>query len=343
MIALIIFITICLLTVLGIELFRRWSLKRELLYIPNERSSHKNPTPSGGGLVIAIVCILSYVAISYFYPDSFSWGYVAGALIVGVISWLDDLYPIWFVWRLIAQFIAAGLLMIDVGYWQTVALPFASVSIEFGQLGAVITFLWIVWLINAYNFMDGIDGLAGLHSVIAGISWMALGYMLEMHGLFYFTGVITSACVGFLVLNWHPARIFMGDVGSTFLGFTFATIPLLGGAEKQQPNSIFLTAAVMFVWFFLFDPFVTMIRRWVKGKPPWNPHRGHIYQLLMVSGISHGKVAVTYGILAALLNISALLSIKYRNEIGLAPICLLVALTVGLVIITVRRQKIKEV
>ena len=97
-----------------------------------------------------------------------------------------------------------------------------------GNWGYVITFFWIVWMVNSYNFMDGIDGLAGLQAVITGIGWLILCYICEMPALTIFSGIIAAASLGFLLHNWNPAAIFMGDVGSAFLGFTFAALPLLG-------------------------------------------------------------------------------------------------------------------
>lgn len=323
------FTVILLLTYVGVELFRRWSVKKNFLDVPNERSSHKTPTPRGGGIIIAAVCFASYLITVFFYPPLFSWGYLLGVIVIAIVSWLDDVYSIWFLWKLLAHVAAAVIFVTDVQilHGGDFSLTYMAVSLS-----------WVVVIVNAYNFMDGIDGLAGLQAVITAFSWLVLSYMLEATAMFYFSGAIAFASLGFLLHNWPPAKIFMGDIGSAFLGFTFAALPFM--ASKEALNSkphMLLLASALFLWFFLFDSILTRSRRLLSGKNVFSAHREHFYQRLALSGMSHGKVTLTYGILALILNISVILSIKFYDNVYPVVFIALAILTAVLVYIYINK------
>lgn len=330
-----VFIVIFCASYLGVALYRRLSLSNEILAIPNERSSHSEPTPHGAGIVIVIICLLTYVPISVFVSGSFSWGYFFGAVLIASISFLDDIKPIRFTWRLLAHSLAAILLIVDVDTWHGITM---LGGLQLGNFGYVLTFIWIVWMVNSYNFMDGIDGLAGLQAVIAGVGWLALGHILEMPALFLFSGVIAFASLGFLVHNWNPARIFMGDVGSAFLGFTFAALPLLARTIAVKHPDLLPIAAVLFVWFFLFDSVVTLLRRAIRGERIWMAHREHLFQRLVSSGYSHMSVTVIYGVLASVLSLTVLLSVQFREDISFAIAPVVILLTLFLLILCFSRR-----
>ncbi len=327
-----------LLTYLGVALFRRWSFKFGFLDVPNERSSHETPIPRGGGAIIVIICLAGYLIVSALFPETFSLGYLLGGILVALVSWLDDVYTIPSGLRFIAHSAAAIGLIFDKGYWHSVDFPFSAFHMEFDVVGAVITFLWIVWLINAYNFMDGIDGLAGLQAVIASLGWLALSQLLGIPSLSLFSGVVAAASAGFLIHNWNPAKIFMGDVGSTFLGYTFAALPLLARAESDRPGHLLPLAAGLFVWFFIFDSVVTRIRRVVRDRKLWTAHREHFYQRLVISGLSHARVSAVYGILTLILCVSMLISIKFYHDIGPLILPVLILLTSVLLFICYKRR-----
>lgn len=320
---------------LGVGFYRRWSLQNEMLDIPNERSSHSEPIPHGAGLIIVIICLVTYIPISIFVSGTFSWGYFSGAFLIAAISYLDDIRQIRFTWRLLIHALAAVLLIVDVDTWHGITM---LGNLKFGYWGYVMTFLWIVWMVNSYNFMDGIDGLAGLQAVIAATGWMILANILEMPALYLFSGVIAASSMGFLVHNWNPAKIFMGDVGSAFLGFTFAAIPLLGRQNAIKSPDLLPIAAVLFVWFFLFDSVVTILRRAIRGEKIWIAHREHLFQRLVSSGLSHRMVTVLYGVLASALAISVLLSVEFREDIGLFMFPVVIVLTGILLYMCLRRK-----
>ena len=331
---LVIFIVMLVASYIGVGYYLRWSEKNEVFAIPNERSSHTEPMPHGGGIVIVMICLIAYVGISLYVPGTFSWGYFCGALMIASVSFIDDVHSIAFPWRLLVHSIAALLLILDVDTWHGISM---LGHISLGNWGYVLTFIWIVWMVNSYNFMDGIDGLAGLQAVIAGLGWLVLGYILQMHGIFLFSGVIAVSSLGFLIHNWNPAKIFMGDVGSAFIGFTFAALPLIARVKASKNPDLLPIAAVLFVWFFLFDSVVTILRRAVRGEKIWQAHREHLFQRLTLSGLSHRRVTIFYGILASVLSIFILLSVEFRQDIEIAILPVVMILTAALLVFLAKR------
>ncbi len=309
-IAIILFTAAFLASLLGVTVFTRWSLRRGFLDVPNERSSHTTLTPRGGGLVIVLVCLIGYLIIGLGLGLPIFWGYFIGALLVAGISWLDDLYSLPFWSRLIVHMAAAVVLIWDIGFWSELVLPLVSVDIALGHIfGLGLTLVWVVWLVNAYNFMDGIDGIAALQALISCVAWAVLTSVLNMPSAFLLSGIVACASTGFLIHNWQPAKIFMGDVGSAFLGFTLASMPLLARAETPLNVSILPIVAVLFVWFFVFDTAFTLIRRILGRKRIWEAHREHIYQRLIIEGKDHSTVALAYGLASAFICILVLLAI----------------------------------
>jgi len=298
MTALILYIPIVLLSYAGVEIFRRWSLSRNLLDIPNQRSSHTIPTPRGGGLVIVINCLVVYSIYTLWITGNFNWGYALGAILIAGVSWLDDLYSVAFVWRFCVHAAAALLAIFSTGYFREFYVPLFHSSIENESVGLIFTFLWIVWLTNAYNFMDGIDGIAGIQAFAAGIGWLIIGNLLGADANGFYGGVIAASTLGFLIQNWQPAKIFMGDVGSAFLGYTFAVLPLLVEREiaAGSTNRQLLPLAAIFLnWLFIFDTVYTFIRRLLRREKVWQAHRGHIYQKFVSAGFSHQTISCLYG------------------------------------------------
>jgi UDP-N-acetylmuramyl pentapeptide phosphotransferase/UDP-N-acetylglucosamine-1-phosphate transferase len=339
MIGFITFAAIFCVSYLGVGFYRRWGVQNEFLDIPNERSSHTEPTPYGAGIVIVVMCLVAYIPVSIYLSGTFSWGYFCGALLVALVSFLDDVYKVAFWWRLLVHSFAAVLLIADQGTWHGITM---LGNLQLGNWGYVLTFVWIVWMVNSYNFMDGIDGLAGFQAVIAGFGWMMLALMLDMPALYLISGMIAVSSLGFLFHNWKPASIFMGDVGSAFLGFTFAALPLLARNMANYAWDLLPIAAVLFVWFFLFDSVVTLVRRLVRGEKIWVAHKEHLFQRLVTSGLSHLQVTIIYGLLASILTVSVLISIRYREDIGLAMFPVVFILTTILLGIVYSRNATKS-
>ena len=284
-----------LLSWLGTELFRRFSLKRSILDIPNERSSHATPVPRGGGILVVILSLAVYVIAAAYYHNSISFGFLIGATLVAAISLADDLVSIPFFIRLAVHMVAAAVLIYDIGSLTAIHLPMTGRDISFGLAGPAVTVFWLVWMINSYNFMDGIDGIAGTQALVAAGGWMVIGYNVETQAVMVFCASVAASVAGFLLHNWSPARIFMGDVGSAFLGFTFGAIPLLIARESHFDSGWLFAIAITILWPFLFDTVYTLLRRTVKGERLWEAHRSHLYQRLVAAGYSHRAVSLLYG------------------------------------------------
>ena len=291
-------VLVCVLSAVLVELARQRMLRLSILDIPNDRSSHTTPTPRGGGVVIAGLVLAGLTAAGGLSALPGWQGLAVGGLLIAIISWLDDVRTLSAASRFIVQTVASIVVILAYGAWQVVTLPGLG-ELALGWVGPALAVVWIVGLTNAYNFMDGIDGIASIQAVIAGCAWLISGMLLDLPVVVWVGGLISASCVGFLVHNWSPARIFMGDVGSAFLGFIFSSLSLVaaslasGPAEGRVP-----LAALLFVWPFVFDALFTFLRRLRAGEKVFEAHRSHLYQRLVIRGWSHRQVASMYGLLA---------------------------------------------
>ncbi len=284
---------------------------RRALDIPNARSSHTRPVPRGGGLVV-IAGFLAGLGLWLLLGGSLSpraLGWLIGALLVAGISFVDDLHSLPAVPRLVVHLAGAAIL-------TALGVNQAEPAL------VVLAFVYVVVFTNVYNFMDGIDGLAGTQAVVGGAALALAGVIVGNPVVTASCGVLAAAALGFLVYNLPPARLFMGDVGSTFLGFSFAGLSLLanigvGGNRLPVEFSLVLFAP------FLFDSIVTLTRRVVRGERWYAAHRSHYYQRLVQCGLSHGQVSMLYGGLAVLSAAAALLGLylsdTLRIVLGVVP------------------------
>jgi UDP-N-acetylmuramyl pentapeptide phosphotransferase/UDP-N-acetylglucosamine-1-phosphate transferase len=240
-------------------------------------------------VVITLFGWLIYACVRTDVPVTTILTYAGGAVLVSTISWLDDLRSLPFLVRLTFHTVGAAGTIVGVGYWQEVDLPFLT-QLDLSWLGAPITLLWIVGLSNAYNFMDGIDGIAGAQAIVSGVSWVVLGKLADDALLIQVGLLIASSSAGFLVHNWSPARIFMGDVGAVFLGYTLAFLPLYGSRIESRLS----VAGILPLWPFLFDAVFTLGRRAWQGENVFVAHRSHLYQRLVIAGFSHSFVSLLY-------------------------------------------------
>ncbi|NNE66011.1 MAG: glycosyltransferase family 4 protein [Pyrinomonadaceae bacterium] len=293
------FIGLFLISWLLVGVFRKWSEGRAILDVPNERSSHDAPTPVGGGVVIVILSLVSLLIweLSDGGGVKFIGFYVGGLLIAG-ISGFDDLKHVPAPIRLFVHIIAALLVVFDAGSFEGIEL-LSGVEIDFGLFSGVITVFWIVWMTNAYNFMDGIDGIAGTQAALAAGFWALCSVYFGVADVTFLSVSLLATSLGFLLHNWPRARVFMGDVGSAFLGFAFASIPIyaISISESRVFVKYLPLLGLAALWFFFADTIVTFFRRLISGEKLWSAHRRHLYQELIKSGSSHLAVTGLYLIL----------------------------------------------
>jgi UDP-N-acetylmuramyl pentapeptide phosphotransferase/UDP-N-acetylglucosamine-1-phosphate transferase len=287
-----------------------WGLRRlavrdqVLMDIPNERSSHSRPKPRGGGIVIALITLLG-VGLAWAFnlaqmrnvPPQAIMTYLVCGSVIAVVGWVDDMHSLSSGLRLAIQFACALASIVGIGYVQAIYLVGIAI-VPLGILGALISVVWVVGLTNAYNFMDGIDGIAGGQAVVCGAFWAYLGTSTSNGIVFVIALLIVSSSLGFLWHNWSPSRIIMGDVGSTFLGYSFAVLPLLFDLTISSGVSVGWTTGVLVMWAFLLDTAVTMLKRAIRRENIFQAHRSHYYQRLIIAGHSHAKVSLLYIVLA---------------------------------------------
>jgi UDP-GlcNAc:undecaprenyl-phosphate/decaprenyl-phosphate GlcNAc-1-phosphate transferase len=257
------------------------------------------PVPRGGGFAIAIIVLIGFVLSESISGDMSMrafWGFLLGATIIVVVSGLDDLWTMPVSLRLGAHLVAAIILVSLAGSVDRIEVPYIG-TLFLGWAATPFTLLWVLGLTNAYNFMDGIDGIAAGQAIVAGGMWMIVAYSRGFAVLSDLSALIIGASAGFLIHNLPPAGIFMGDVGSVLLGYTFAALPVL--AFRQGVNPRFMTAAVLWFAPINFYTTFTVIRRALNQENVFRAHQSHLYQRLVRRGMSHGSVSALYIALAA--------------------------------------------
>jgi Fuc2NAc and GlcNAc transferase len=266
-------------------LARRIAVARSVLDVPNERSSHTSPTPSGGGLAIVAV-VLSGVAVlglTGVLGRGESWAILGGGTLVAVVGWLDDRRSLGAPTRLAAHVAAAGWAL-----WWIGGMPFLMTghnAQSLGMFGTVLAGFAIVWAINVTNFMDGIDGLAA--GEVVTVTLTAALLLAEAHPPLAAAAALTGgAALGFLPWNWRPARIFMGDTGSGFLGFVLAVLAVASERAGALPALVWIMLYAVFAT----DATVTLLRRAWRGERWYSAHRSHAYQRAVQAGWSHARV-----------------------------------------------------
>jgi len=287
---------------------RHYALKRNVIDVPNARSSHTIPTPRGGGVAIVVSFLLAMTVLMFTGTAHVHTliGLVGGGALIAAVGFMDDHGHIPARWRLLGHFLAAGWILAWMG-----GLPPVNVLgwvVDLGLAGTLLAAVYLVWMLNLYNFMDGIDGIASIEAITV---------CLCAAGLYGLTGLgqhavlpllLACAVAGFLYWNYPPAKIFMGDAGSGFLGI------LLGGLSVQ---AAWVSPQMFWCWLILLGVFIvdstyTLVRRLLRGDKVYEAHRSHAYQF---AARRYGKhLPVTLGV--AVVNICWLLPIAVGVALG---------------------------
>jgi len=267
-----------------------------MIDVPNDRSLHDRPTPRGGGLgIVAGVAVAGALsAIGAEAPQGL--GLIAGsAALVAVASFLDDKFTVPALYRLLVHLVA-GALLAWAGFGPG-ELAVATWSWTWpAWVAGVFAVLYVAWMINLYNFMDGMDGFAGGMAVLGFGAFAALGLMDGDTGFAVASLVVCTASAGFLLFNFPPARIFMGDVGSSVLGLLAGAFALWADRDGVFP----LWVGVLVFSPFVVDSSVTLVRRGLRKERLWHAHRTHFYQRVVQLGWSHRKTVLAEYLLMAL-------------------------------------------
>ena len=273
-------------SLIGTLALRYYALSRDIVDVPTRRSSHAKPIPRGGGLAIVLTTLAGFAILHYLslLQVNVFIALVGGGLAVAAIGFWDDLRNLPARVRILVHFLVAAWALYFVGGVPSLDLGFAIWCP--GWFGHVLGAVGLVWFINLYNFMDGIDGLATIEAIfIATAAASLMGFDASLSRPLV---ILVAACAGFLILNWPPARIFMGDVGSGFLGFAIGVFALTTSVEGALP----LWSWIILAGVFLVDATVTLLRRMVRGDRWYEAHRSHAYQNASRRWTSHKHVTL---------------------------------------------------
>jgi Fuc2NAc and GlcNAc transferase len=276
---------------------RGYALRNDVLDRPNDRSSHRVATPRGGGLAILVAVLITIgMAMANGSVSLRLGGTLAGGMAaLGIIGWLDDTRSLPARYRLVAHFGIAIVAMVLLGGLPSVRLGDHTISL--GAFGRVVGAIGIVWSINLFNFMDGIDGIAGAEATLVLGIGSALSFWSGDVVLGVLAAIIAAASAGFLVWNWPPAKIFMGDVGSGSIGYALAVVAV----ASENRGAVPIIAFAMLGGVFIVDATVTLIRRFRRGHQLSEAHRDHAYQRLTRAWGRHAPVTIATAVLTGLL------------------------------------------
>jgi Fuc2NAc and GlcNAc transferase len=258
--------------------------------IPNERSSHITPTPRGGGIAFVSTSLIGFLIL--LLNDALNrtelLSLCCAGVIVAIAGHLDDRQKIsGATVRLVLHAISAIILIVGVGIPAQISLFDRTVNT--GIVGSILGVIYLVWLLNLFNFMDGTDGIAASEAIFIALAGAFLNYHVLSHANHSDAAIVLAASTfGFLLYNWSPAKIFMGDVGSGYLGIVVGGLSLM--AAKQLHELLWVWIILLAV--FVSDATITLIRRLARKQKPHVAHRSHAYQHLAIRFNSHAKVSL---------------------------------------------------
>lgn len=274
------------------DAIRRYALARELLAVPNERSSHTVATPHGGGLAILVSFLLAVTVLSLSgaLPLSNLWFFLGFGGSIALLGLVDDVYHVAARWRLLVHFAAAALALFWLGGMPPIAV--AGREFDLAWAGHLLALFYLVWLLNLYNFMDGIDGIAGIEAITVCAGGLVVYAAAGVDGVAGLAPLmLIAATAGFLAWNFPRAKIFMGDTGSAFIGFLLGLFSIVAAAS----SSALFWAWVILLGCFIVDATVTLLRRVVRGEKFYEAHRSHAYQYASRKHASHALISTAYG------------------------------------------------
>lgn len=309
-------------------LIKNVAVKLGVIDRPNNRKVHEKMTPRLGGLAIFISFMLGILAA---LPSSpLIQPILSGAFIIVLVGILDDFFELKAIWKLLGQTVATCIVIFGGVYIEFINLPFGHV-LQLGIFGVPLTFFWIIFITNAINLIDGLDGLAAGVSTIVLTTISIIAFMDGNMFIAVFSLLLSGSTLGFLVHNFHPAKIFMGDTGSLFLGYMISVISILG---FKSITLFTLLVPIVILGVPLSDTIFAIIRRLVNKKPLSEPDKFHMHHCLLHLGFSHKRtVLLLYG-LSTFFAICALLLTK-SSLLGSLVIMVIVIMTIELIVETV--------
>ena len=295
----------------------------------DERRMHKEPIPRLGGLAIFIGCIVSILTFAEISTQLL--GILIGATIIVAVGIVDDVRPLGAGVKLILQIVSA---LIAVGHGVLIPmianpLPFGGEYWDFGIWSIPITVIWIVAVTNSVNLIDGLDGLADGVSTIGALTMLIIALLMGDIPIAIICAALVGACIGFIPFNMNPAKIFMGDTGSTFLGYMLATVSVLGLFKLYAAISFIVPFIIL--GFPIFDTASAFTRRILKGQNPMKADRSHTHHKLIDMGMNQKQAVATLYMISGVLGLCAVMIVSsgYVKLILFASALLVTAYTVA--------------
>ena len=271
---------------LGTKLLLGLLKDRKIFDKPNERSSHQEPVPKGGGIIVTGVAIIALIII-FNQSNEIYLPLIIAALVLAIISWVDDLRELPASLRLTAQFVAVTFVL----SMMSPSEPYFHGLIPNWLEMIIVAFIW-VWFINIFNFMDGIDGITSVETISIGMGLFFIILLCDAPPEIGLSGLVLAAStLGFIWWNWSPSRLFLGDVGSIPLGF------ITGWLLLQVLTTPLWAVSIIIPLYYLADATITLIKRCLNKENFWLPHRKHFYQIATNRGLSHAHISTTILIL----------------------------------------------
>ncbi|OHE73066.1 MAG: hypothetical protein A2Y14_02750 [Verrucomicrobia bacterium GWF2_51_19] len=271
------------------------ALRHQVFEKPKTVSMHKDPKSNIGGIGFGSVVLSS--AFLWMRgtaaPVNELFLYIFFGTVLLLVGIFDDVNGIKAIYRLFLQIIISLCFTWVIDHYNLFHMESGGL-LTWAYL--IFFFGWVIGMINTYNFMDGIDGMASAQAVLAGIGWAGIGFLTHVEWIIVFSLILSVAMFAFACFNWHPAKIFMGDSGSTFLGFTFAILPLyLDLSTPTIGARVSLIAGAMIMWIFIMDPLVTVLKRVYRRENLFSRHYRHLFQRLVLNGKHpHDRVVSVY-------------------------------------------------
>jgi UDP-N-acetylmuramyl pentapeptide phosphotransferase/UDP-N-acetylglucosamine-1-phosphate transferase len=272
---------------------------------PNHRSSHSKPVVRGAGIIFVGFSVICW-GLAAFMSGSMQLGALCiGAVPLAIVSFWDDVDSSPVVTRLVVHVLVSAIFLC------TIPVP-SILEVHFGIFSCIwypAALFFMVAVINLYNFMDGIDGLISLQGVAVLAVWCLVSFWTGGHSLEYLVCAIAAATIfGFLLHNWRPSTVFMGDVGSTFIGYTIGCLAMVQTPGILRSDNFFVLIILMLP--VLFDATFTLLVRMIKGEKWYRPHKCHLFQRLILSGYTHAQVSSAYGAMTVFLGL-LVLGVRY--------------------------------
>lgn len=324
-------------SLLTTPLAKKISIKLGAIDYPKKRGLHTEPTPGMGGLAI-VFGFMTAILVSAPYVKEIRTieflGFIIGAFIIVGLGMLDDVYDLNAKLKFFVQFIAALIVVLTGTKISLVNWPFANIL---EKLSGPITIVWIMGVTNAVNFIDGVDGLAAGVSSICSLCLMILCILTGTEIAVVLTASLAGSCLGFLPRNFYPAEVFMGDTGSTFLGYVLAVSSIIGVFKSYAVLAVLL--AVLCLAFPILDTLFAMLRRFLSGKPIMQADRGHLHHRLIDKGYSQKKAVIILYTLSAISGLIAILIVLKNVYTIIVAVVVFISLTVAIFVYRDRTKK----